>query len=65
MNHTKLADYITIWVVHLPERTETGGPNYSIGQDCGPCIAAIADFFNVQLLDCILCSAHVFGNQFS
>ena len=28
-------------VIHLSERTETGGPYYRNGQDCGPCIAAI------------------------
>ena len=25
-NHTRFADWVTIWVVHLPERTETGWP---------------------------------------
>ena len=25
MNHTRFADWVTNWVVHLPERTETGG----------------------------------------
>ena len=31
MNNTRLDDMITIWVVYLPERTETGGPYYRIG----------------------------------
>ena len=35
MNHTRFADWVTIWVVHLPERTEKAGP----------CIAAIAGSF--------------------
>ena len=53
-NHTRFADWVTMWVVHLPERIETGlcsasdqftetdrnGPNYRIG--VLPCIAAIA-----------------------
>ena len=25
MNHARFADWVTIWIVHLPERTETGG----------------------------------------
>ena len=33
MNHTRFADWVTMWVVHLPERTETGGLNYHIGPD--------------------------------
>ena len=28
MNHTRFADWVTIWVVHLLEQTERGGPNY-------------------------------------
>ena len=30
MNHTRFADWVTTWVVHLPEWTETGGHNYRI-----------------------------------
>ena len=37
MNHTRFADWVTIWVAHLPERTETNWPNYSIGPDCAGC----------------------------
>ena len=33
MKHKRFADWVTIWVAHLPERTETGGPNYRIGPD--------------------------------
>ena len=39
--HSKFADWIITWVVHLPELTETGGPFYRIGLDCGLCVAAI------------------------
>ena len=28
MGHTRFADWVRIWVVHLPELTGTGGPNY-------------------------------------
>ena len=43
MNHTRFADWVTIWVLHFLERAETGGPNYCIGPDCGSlCIAAVA-----------------------
>ena len=41
---TRFADLVTIWVVHLPEQTETGRPNYCIGRDWGQCIAAVAGF---------------------
>ena len=34
INNTRLADLITIWIVHLLERTETGWPNYRIEPDC-------------------------------
>ena len=34
MNHTRYADWVTIWVVHLPQWTETGGFKYRIGLDC-------------------------------
>ena len=33
MNHMRFADLVTIWVVHLLEWTEIGGPNYRIGPD--------------------------------
>ena len=43
MDLTRFADWVTIIrVEHLPERTETGGPNNRIVPDCGPCVAAIA-----------------------
>ena len=35
MNHTRFVVWVTIWVVHLPERSETEGL-------CGPCVAAAA-----------------------
>ena len=31
------SDWVTIWVVLLPERTETDGPYYRIGPDCADC----------------------------
>ena len=39
MNHMRFADWVTIWVVHLPEWTETGMAKLP------PCIAAIAVTF--------------------
>ena len=44
MNHTRFADWVTIWRAHVPERTELAGPNNRIGPDCAghACIAAIA-----------------------
>ena len=42
MNHTRFAYWVTICVVHLPERTETGGHNYCIGPTVRPFLAAIA-----------------------
>ena len=43
MNPTRFAYWVTIWVVHLPEQTKPGGPNYRIGPDCwGACISAVA-----------------------
>ena len=38
-NQTRFANisyevWVTIWIVHLPERTKTVGPNYCIGPDC-------------------------------
>ena len=35
MDHTRFADWVTIWVVHLLKRTEMGGPNYRIGLTVG------------------------------
>ena len=35
MDHTRFADWVSIWVVHLiQEQTKVGGPNYSMGPDC-------------------------------
>ena len=34
MNHTRIADLETIYVVHLPERTEMDVSNYRIRPDC-------------------------------
>ena len=46
MNHTRFADCVTISILHLPQRTETGGPNYCIRTTlCGPCVAATAGSF--------------------
>ena len=42
MNHMRFADWVTIWVVHLPEWTETGMAKLP------PCIAAIAVTFSVN-----------------
>ena len=33
MNHTRFADWVTIWIVHLPDLTDTGEANYRIGPD--------------------------------
>ena len=35
MYHFRFAD--CVGVVHLSERTKTGGPNYLIGPDCADC----------------------------
>ena len=51
MNHTRFADRVTILVVHLPERTETGVPYYRIG----PGIGAIAGRLVSWL--CTLCTS--------
>ena len=34
MDCTRFADWVTILVVNLLERTDTGRPNYRIGLDC-------------------------------
>ena len=34
MHYMRFADWVTIWVVHLPEWTETDEPNYCIKSDC-------------------------------
>ena len=34
IKYTRFADWVAIWVVYLPERTETAEPNYRIGPDC-------------------------------
>ena len=34
LNNTRCADWVTMWVVFLPERTEIGGPTYRIGPHC-------------------------------
>ena len=45
MNHTRIADSVTVLVVHLLEWAEAGGrallPHRT--KLCGPCIAAIAN----------------------
>ena len=33
MNHTRFANWVTIWVEHFPEWTKMGGPNYGIRAD--------------------------------
>ena len=34
MNRTRFADWVTIWIIHLPDRPQTSRPNHCIGPDC-------------------------------
>ena len=34
MNHMRFAYRVSIWIEHLPEQIEIGGPNYCIRPDC-------------------------------
>ena len=47
MNHTRFADSVTLWVVHLSERTETGGPITTSDQTVRVVYAAIAGSCNM------------------
>ena len=40
-NHTRFVDWVTLWIVLMPERTKTGGLSIARTRLCGPCTAAI------------------------
>ena len=52
MNHTRVADWVTIWVVHLPERTETGGLNYRMRAVHSWFRTKVCDFWQCGILWC-------------